>query len=77
LGWVRLFVAGLVLYFIGVFFYHHVVKFFRIKDFATFQALNKFGVFVPGDNSYSWMFAGGCHHDRNQDVRLGCSFRRL
>jgi len=37
------------------------MKLFGIKDIATFQALNIFGVFVPGDNSNPWMFAGGNH----------------
>lgn len=43
------------------FFDCHVMKLFGIKDIATFQALNIFGVFVPGDNSNPWMFAGGNH----------------
>jgi hypothetical protein len=43
------------------FFDFHVMKLFRIKDIATFQALDVFCVFVPGDNSNPWVFAGGNH----------------
>ena len=39
----------------------HVVKLFGIKDIATFQALHVFRVFVSGDNSNPWVFAGGNH----------------
>jgi hypothetical protein len=45
----------------GRFFNLHVVKLFGVKDFATLQALDIFGVLVPGDDSYPGMFAGGCH----------------
>ena len=53
-------VVGDVLGF-GGFFNLHVAKLFGVKDLATLQALDKFRVFVPGDNSYLGMFAGGCH----------------
>lgn len=43
------------------FFDLHVVKFLGVKDFATFQTLNEFSVIVPGDDTYSWMFANRCH----------------
>ena len=42
------------------FFNLHVVELLGVKDFATFQALNKFGVFVPGDDTYSRVFADRC-----------------
>jgi hypothetical protein len=45
----------------GGFFDRHIVKFFGIEDIAAFQAFNIFGVFVSGDNSYPWVFAGGNH----------------
>jgi len=37
------------------------VKFLGIEDIATFQAFNILGVFVSGDNSNPWVFAGGNH----------------
>jgi hypothetical protein len=46
------------------FFDFHVVKLFGIKDFATFQTLDKLRVFVSGNNSYSRVFAGGGHRSR-------------
>ena len=39
----------------------HVAKFIGVKDFSAFQAFNVFRVFLPGNNSYSWVFAGRCH----------------
>lgn len=52
-----------------------VFKFFRIKDFATLQALDKLNVVVPGDDSHLRVFAHGGHRD---EFRWnGCSFRRL
>lgn len=39
----------------------HVVKFLGIEDFATFQALDKLSVIVPGDYAYSWVFADRFH----------------
>ena len=39
----------------------HVTKFFGVKDLATIQALDKFSVFVPGDDAYPGMSADGCH----------------
>jgi hypothetical protein len=37
------------------------VKFLGVKDFAAFQALNEFCVFVSGDDSYPGVFASGRH----------------
>ena len=50
-----------LVFLLGRFLDCHVVKFFRIEDIATFQALNIFGVFVAGNNSNPWVFAGGNH----------------
>jgi len=36
-----------------VFFNLHIAKLFGVKDLATIQALDKFRVFVPGNDSYS------------------------
>jgi hypothetical protein len=47
------------------FFNLHIAKLFGIEDFATLQALDKLGVFVPGNDPDSGMFAGGCHRSRN------------
>lgn len=44
----------------GVFDFH-VAKFFGIKYFATFQALDEFAFFVAGNDSNPWVFAGGSH----------------
>ncbi len=56
---------------VGGLLYHHVVKLFGVKDFATFHALDIFGVVVPGDNSYLRVFAGGYHLGRiNRDELL-------
>jgi len=72
-----LLVDGVFLDLFGAFFNCHIVKFFRIKDFATLQAFDKFGVLKPGNDSYSWVFAGRCHRDRKFGIEIGCSFRRL
>ena len=51
------------------------MKLFGIKDFATLQALDKFSVFVPGNDSYLGMFADGGHLSW-----IGClkySFRQI
>ena len=56
----RLCVVGDVLCFSG-FFNLHVAELFGVKDLATLQAFDIFGVFVPGDDSYLGMFADGCH----------------
>jgi hypothetical protein len=53
-------VVGDVLCFSGVFDFH-IAEFFGIKDLATLQAFDKFGVFSPGDDSYLRVSAGGCH----------------
>jgi hypothetical protein len=49
-----------VLWFSG-FFNLHVAEFLGVKDLATLQALDKLCVFVPGNDSYPGMLAGGCH----------------
>lgn len=54
--------------FIGDFFNRHVMKFLGVKDFAAFQALNKFCVFVPGDDSYPGVFANGRHRFAIREV---------
>jgi hypothetical protein len=46
---------------VGGFLNHHVVKFIGVKDFATFQAFDIFGIVVPGNYSYPRVFAGGNH----------------
>ncbi len=43
------------------FFNLHISELFGVKDLATFQALDKFGVFEPGNDSYPWVFADGGH----------------
>ena len=43
------------------FFDRHIVKLFGVKDFATLQAFDKLCVFMPGDDSYPGVFAGGGH----------------
>jgi hypothetical protein len=45
----------------GGFFNLHIAKLFGVKDLATIQALDIFGVFVPGDDAYPRVFADGCH----------------
>jgi hypothetical protein len=54
-------VIGFGLFGLDRFFDFHVVKFFGVKDFATLQTLDKLHVVVPGDDTYSWMFADRCH----------------
>ena len=44
----------------------HIAKLFGVEDLATLQALDKFGVFVPGNDSYLRMSAGGCHRSQGQ-----------
>ena len=60
----------------SVFFNLHVAKLFGVKDFATLQALDILGVFVPGDDSYPGVFAGGCHRFV-LSVGMRCSFRQI
>jgi hypothetical protein len=43
------------------FFNLHVTELVGVKDVATLQALDILGVFVPGNNSYPWVLADGCH----------------
>lgn len=54
-------VCGTFLGGFGGFFDRHIMELFGIKDFATFQALDEFTVFVSGDDSYPGVFAGGRH----------------
>jgi len=53
-------VVGNVLGFSGVFDFH-ISEFLGIENLATLQALDKLGVFLPGDDSYFGMSAGRCH----------------
>ena len=39
----------------------HVVKFLGIKNFAAFQAFDKFNIIVPGNDAHSRVFANGRH----------------
>jgi hypothetical protein len=55
-----LFVVRNFLWF-GGFLDLHVAKFLGVKDVATLQALDKFGVFVPGNDTYPGVLADGCH----------------
>jgi len=48
----------------------HVTEFIGVKDIATLQAFDILGVFVPGNDTYSWVFTGGCHLGRNREFRL-------
>lgn len=48
----------------------HVVKFFGIKDFTAFQALYKFSIFMPGDDSYPGVFAGAHNGFANGWIEL-------
>lgn len=61
----NLVIVGDVLRFGGLFDLH-VAEFFRVKDLATLQALDVLSVFVPGDDSYLGMSAGGCHRSQRQ-----------
>jgi hypothetical protein len=45
----------------GGFFDLHIAKFFGIEYLATLQALDIFGVVVPGNDPDLGVFAGGCH----------------
>ena len=45
-------------------FYSNVAKFSRIKYFPALLALNKFCVFLSGDDLDDGMFALGCHLGR-------------
>src|SRR5208337_3025927 len=42
----------------------HIAKLFGIEDFATLQALDKLGVFVPGNDPDPRMSAGARHRSR-------------
>ena len=70
---VLLFVVFLCL--IHGFFDGHVLELFGVKDFATFQALDKLAVFEPGNDSYPGVLADGCH--RFGFVRMNFSFRKI
>ncbi|MDR3741085.1 MAG: hypothetical protein P4L40_18870 [Terracidiphilus sp.] len=54
-------VVGLNLLVFCGFFDGDVVKFFRIKNFTAFQAFEKLGIVMPGDDSYSRVFTGNWH----------------
>jgi hypothetical protein len=43
------------------FFNLHIAELFGVKDLATLQALDIFGVFVPGNDAYPGVLADGCH----------------
>jgi len=45
----------------GGLFNLHVAELVGVKDLATLQALDIFGVFVPGNDSYPGVFADGGH----------------
>lgn len=68
-------VVGDVLGFSG-FFDLHVSEFLRVENLATLQALDKFRVFLPGDDSYFGMSAGGRHH-YSLGTRSNATFARL
>jgi hypothetical protein len=57
------------------FFNLHVTEFFGVKDLATLQALDKFGVFVPGNDSYPGVFADGGHRFGIGGIKY--SFRQI
>ena len=59
------------------FFDCHIVKLFGIKYIPTFKALDKFGVFVPGDNSNPGVFAGGNHCIQHGSSTLAADFTDL
>jgi hypothetical protein len=48
-------------FWLGGFFNLHVAELFGVKDLATIQALDKFTVFVPGNDAYPGVLADGCH----------------
>jgi hypothetical protein len=57
------------------FFNLHIAELFGVKDLATFQALDVFGVFVPGDDTNPGVFADGGH--RFEIGWIKCSFRQI
>ena len=57
------------------FFNLHVTELFGVKDLATLQALDKLGVFVPGNDTYPGVLADGCH--RFWFVWMKYSFRKI
>jgi len=53
----------------------HIPEFFGIEDLSALQAFDELGVFMPGDDSYLWVFAGGRHC---LWIEWGCcSFRKI
>jgi hypothetical protein len=44
-----------------------VTKLCRIKYFSAGLTLDKFGVFLAGDDLHDGMFAGDCHWGRNSE----------
>jgi hypothetical protein len=63
IAWSRRLASGFVrnVFGFGGVFNFHVPEFFRVKDLTTFQALDEFCVFVPGDDFYFGMSAGSSH----------------
>jgi hypothetical protein len=53
--------VGLGLFGLDGVFNRHIVKFFRIKNFAALQAFNILDIIVPGDDAHSRVFADGRH----------------
>jgi len=51
----------------------HVAKLFGVKNFATFQALDEFGVLVAGDDAYFGMSADCGHHVLSQRSSAVCA----
>ena len=49
------------------FFNLHISKLIGVEDLATLQALDKLGVFVPGNDTYTGVFADGCHRLESLD----------
>ena len=57
------------------FFNLHIAKLLGVKDLATLQALDIFGVFVPGNDTYLGVLADCCH--RFGFVKVNYSFRKI
>jgi hypothetical protein len=56
-------------------FYSDIAKLCRVKDFPAFLTLNKFCVFLSGDDLDDGMFALGCH--LGEEIANGMDFARL
>jgi hypothetical protein len=59
----------------GGFFNLHVAELFGVKNLATLQAFDILGVLVPGNDTYSRVFADGGH--RFGIGWINCSFRQI